>query len=492
VPDGDVTPITPGAGPADLLSLGRRVRHLRQRKGWTLAELGAAVERAPSAISLIENGRREPRLSLLRTLAAVLGVDLADLLDPTPPTRRAALEVAVERAQRGPAYTALGLPPVSLTRRLPTDALEALSALQTALIRRLHEQAATPEEARRANRELRADMRGRDNYYPAIERAAAEVLATVGHTSGPLSHHVVTDIAAHHGFALHHVRDLPQSTRSVTDLRNHRIYLPQSLSPGGRDPRAIVLQALGAVVLGHPEPKSYGDFLRQRIETNYFAAALLLPERAAVELLQRAKNSRDLAVEDLRDAFAVSHEAAAHRFTNLASHHLGIPVHFMRVHENGTLYKAYENDGVNFPTDPTGAVEGQRVCRKWTARAVFAVPNKLATYFQYTDTQRSTFWCAARVEDTADGQFSVTIGAPFVASKWFRGRDTTHRATSTCPDPTCCRRPPAVLADQWSGQAIPSARAHSHLLAALPPGAFPGVDETELYDFLQRHAPAAG
>jgi XRE family transcriptional regulator, fatty acid utilization regulator len=31
----------------------------------TLAELGAEVGRAPSVLSLIENGRREPKLSLI-------------------------------------------------------------------------------------------------------------------------------------------------------------------------------------------------------------------------------------------------------------------------------------------------------------------------------------------------------------------------------------------------------------------------------------------
>jgi hypothetical protein len=35
--------------------------------------------------------------------------------------------------------------------------------------------------------------------------------------------------------------------------------------------------------------------------------------------------------------------------------------------------------------------------------------------------------------------------------------------------------------------AWPSARAHSHILSALPTGSFPGVDETEVYEFLDRH-----
>jgi hypothetical protein len=47
------------------------------------------------------------------------------------------------------------------------------------------------------------------------------------------------------------------------------------------------------------------------------------------------------------------------------------------------------------------------------------------------------------------------------------------------------------MAERWAGHAWPSARAHTHLLAALPPGTFPGVDTTEVYAFLDRHAPDA-
>jgi hypothetical protein len=80
------------------------------------------------------------------------------------------------------------------------------------------------------------------------------------------------------------------------------------------------------------------------------------------------------------------------------------------------------------------------------------------------------------------------VGVPYAHVKWFRGRDTTERSKSTCPDESCCRRPPASLTAEWAGNAWPSARAHSHLLAAMPPGAFPGVDETEVYTFLQAHS----
>jgi XRE family transcriptional regulator, fatty acid utilization regulator len=42
----------------------------------------------------------------------------------------------------------------------------------------------------------------------------------------------------------------------------------------------LALLALGHVVLDHQVPWDYAAFLEQRVEINYFAAALLIPERA--------------------------------------------------------------------------------------------------------------------------------------------------------------------------------------------------------------------
>jgi XRE family transcriptional regulator, fatty acid utilization regulator len=472
----------------DLVTLGQRLRHLRRAKGMTLEQLSSAVGRAPSQLSVIENGKREPKLSMLQALAEALGVPLADLLRPEAPSRRAGLEIELAHLQREPAYQALGLPAVRGGRRLPADALESLIGLHRELGRLLTEQSATPEVARRANAQLRVNMRERDNYFAEIEQAAAGVLRSVRNTTGPLSQRGILDIAAQLGFTLHYVSDLPGSTRSVTDLRNHRIYLPQVASGKGHDPRAVVLQTLGHFVLGHADPSDYGDFLRQRVEANYFAAALLMPETFAVEFLRQAKADHALAIDDFRDAFGVSYETAAHRFTNLATHHFGIPVHFTRVHESGIVYKAYENDGVRFPTDVTGAIEGQPICRKWASREIFSAEDRYSSFYQFTDTSAGTYWCTVHIESTRSGEFSVTVGTPFEHARWFRGGDTSRRTVSRCPDPTCCRRPPADLVDRWAGSAWPSARVHSHLLAALPPGTFPGVDAQDVYEFLDRRS----
>ena len=80
----------------DLGMFGQRLRHVRRARGMTLADLGQRVGRAPSVLSLIENGRREPKLSLISSLASALSVTTEELMRRQPPSRRAELEIALE------------------------------------------------------------------------------------------------------------------------------------------------------------------------------------------------------------------------------------------------------------------------------------------------------------------------------------------------------------------------------------------------------------
>jgi predicted transcriptional regulator/DNA-binding XRE family transcriptional regulator len=471
----------------DLATFGQQLRHLRRARGLTLAELGDRVGRAPSVLSLLENGRREPKLSLIEQLATALSVPPAELLSRQPPSRRAQLEIALAEAQQDPSYRRLGLPQLKVGARVPTDVLEHLVAVAAELRAQRSKPTATPEEARAANAALREAMRERGNYFDAIEREAASALRAGGYSGGALSQGMLVSVVSHHGFAVRYVQDLPRSVRSLTDLRNRRIYVKQE-PVGAHSPRAVVLQALGHFLLDHQVPRDFADFLRQRVEANYFAAAVLIPEPAAVTVLAGAKQTRDLAVEDLTDLFSVSYEMAAHRFTNLATHHLGLPCHFVKNDASGIIYKAYENDGVVFPADPSGAIEGQRLCRQWSGRQVFGAADRFSPYCQYSDTPSGTYFCIAQVDPRADLGFAITLGVPFEHSRWFRGREATTRTRSACPDGECCSRPPAALASRWEGQAWPSARAHSHILSALPAGSFPGVDDADIYEFLDRNA----
>jgi predicted transcriptional regulator/DNA-binding XRE family transcriptional regulator len=469
---------------------GQRLRAARKARGLTLRELAARVGKQAPFLSQLENGKREPTLSLINALVRSLEIAPGDLLTSDPPSRRAELEVALARAQEDPAWSGeLALPSFSPAATVPTVVLEIIERLVGELKRRGQVRAETPEGARKANAALRLEMRERDNYFPEIEAQAAQALSAIGYSSGgPLSRRMVADLALHFGFTIHPVPDLPRSLRSATDLRHRRIYVPERNQLGARAGRSLVVQTIGHFVLGHGEPGDFGEFLRERVEANYFAGACLVPEQAAVPFLRTAKEQRDVAVEDLEERFYVSYEMAAHRFTNLATEHLGIPVHFLRSDEEGVIWKAYENDGSPFPADADGAIEGQLLCRQWGPRRLFHSAQRFSIHYQYTDTPAGTYWDATRLQDR-EHEHAICVGTNLEASRLFRGSDTSERAVSKCPESGCCRRPSPELAVRWDGRAWPSPRPHSHVLAALPAGTFPGVNLAEVYQFLDSHGP---
>ncbi|MGO3135051.1 MAG: helix-turn-helix domain-containing protein, partial [Agrococcus casei] len=73
----------------DLPLLGQRIRHFRTKAKLTLDDVASQVGLAGSQLSLFENGRREPRLSQLDSIAAALGISSSDLLVREAPSERA-------------------------------------------------------------------------------------------------------------------------------------------------------------------------------------------------------------------------------------------------------------------------------------------------------------------------------------------------------------------------------------------------------------------
>lgn len=479
----------------DQLVLGHRIRHFRKRAGLTLDNVSEAVGRPPSYLSQVENGHIEPRVSLVDGVAKVLGCSAADLMSDEPPTRRSALEIKVERIQVQPRYQELGLPYLKPTAKTPDDALEHIVALYESMTSgEADNPVSAADEARQGNAELRRDMRARSNYYADIELAAAEVLeATEYGGTGPISERTLMNIAANQGFTIERVRTIPRSARSVTDQRNRIIYVPQRDDLATRSARSVVLQTLGHFVLGHRDTDNFRDYVRQRIESNYFAAAVLAPEKPAVEFLRNAYEAQDISVEDLKEVFYISYEMAAHRLTNLATEHLGLTLHFLRSDEEGVVWKAYENDDVPLPMGPDGTIEGQRLCREWGTRQAFASEDAYSFHYQYTEIERGEFWCVTYVEADRSPRHAVTVGTDKRQAKYFRGSDTTRRSVSHCPDEVCCRHPAADQNQRWAGVAWPSAKDRSHILSGLPAETapftrFPGVDMVEVFDFLDRQA----
>ncbi|HSJ82837.1 MAG TPA: helix-turn-helix domain-containing protein [Acidimicrobiia bacterium] len=473
----------------DPLVLGRRLRHHRRERGMTLDQLGAAIGRPAPYLSLLENGKKEPRINLVLQLAQALEVDMSELLDPRPPNRRDALEIALLRSQDTALFDSLDLPAVKPSAKLDNETLTHLVGLHDALRERSKLGSAGSDEVRRANGEVTAWLRQHDGYLPEVEAEARRALASSGYPGeGPFSSRNLLDLTDRAGFAIHPVEDMPSFARSVIDLDHRRVYIAQRDELRTRQARKAVLQTLAGFLLGHETNPDLDTFLRQRVETAYFAAAVLAPEDAVVSRLQAAKENHDIDVEDVKELFYLSYEMAAWRTVNLATRHLGIRAHLLVSDRSGAVVKAYANDEAPIPRDEHGGMETQRLCRRWGARRTFDSAERYGTHHQFTDTPEGTFFCTTHVEAGREHSQAVTIGVPFAEARWLRGRDTENRETSTCPDPGCCRMPEPELAGKWSDKVIVSARSQSRILGLLAPDPYPELDMPQVLELVEAHS----
>ena len=315
---------------------------------------------AGSQLSLIENGKREPKLSLLQAIATATGVDVTDLLSSEPPNRRAALEIELERAQASSVFRQLGIPAVRVTKGMPgrDDRVDPRPAPRAAAPR-----ARGDRDPRRGaageHRAAAADARRRQ--LPRRDRAARREAAQGGRARVRRAH---APHREHHGRAARlraDLRERPAALRAFGHRPGERPHLPATgVHP--RRPRPAVDGAAGdgppaarAISVRPTTPTSCSS--GSRSTTSPRAASC--PRRPRSPSSVRRSSDRNLAVEDFRDAFGVTHEAAAMRMTNLLTQHLGIRLHFLRADGSGAISRVYENDDLPLPHDVTGAVEGQ-------------------------------------------------------------------------------------------------------------------------------------
>ncbi len=70
-----------------IIGTGRRIRVVRKENRINLHQLALLTGISAPALSLIENGKRDPRLSTLSKIAGALRVPISDLTDEPPKTK---------------------------------------------------------------------------------------------------------------------------------------------------------------------------------------------------------------------------------------------------------------------------------------------------------------------------------------------------------------------------------------------------------------------
>ncbi len=111
------------------MDIGQEIRRLREEKEWTQTQLAYHADTAPSSISLIESGRREPNVSTLRKLAQALDVELVDLLGEHARKKALALPEPTEEQKAAPLnYATRWIELVNLTAEVGSRTLSRRDA----------------------------------------------------------------------------------------------------------------------------------------------------------------------------------------------------------------------------------------------------------------------------------------------------------------------------------------------------------------------------
>jgi XRE family transcriptional regulator, regulator of sulfur utilization len=99
----------------DVVALGRRVRELRQRQGFSLDALGERSGVSVSMLSAVERGQKVPSILVMGQIATALGTSIGRLVDEERSPRVVVLRVAEQRVVNDP----VGIERRSLSPVLP-------------------------------------------------------------------------------------------------------------------------------------------------------------------------------------------------------------------------------------------------------------------------------------------------------------------------------------------------------------------------------------
>src|SRR6056300_1395510 len=107
----------------DNLLIGKRIRALRNEQGIKLERLAQHMGRANSHLSSIENGKRDAKISDLKSIAEFFGITIQALVESKEPTGRDALEIEMAKIQRGPLFESLGIKPIPVRKSTSDEVL---------------------------------------------------------------------------------------------------------------------------------------------------------------------------------------------------------------------------------------------------------------------------------------------------------------------------------------------------------------------------------
>ncbi|MFT4034596.1 MAG: short-chain fatty acyl-CoA regulator family protein [Patulibacter sp.] len=384
------------------LLVGARIRHLREDRGLSQAQLARMLELSPSYLNQIERDHRPLTVPVLLRLTETFGVDptffsAEDTARLIAELREALLDDAVsvhvspsEVSEIAGNHPEVARALIALRRRY-RDTVEQTAAL----IGGQGSPAAAPLVAM-PHELVRDFFYDRHNYFAELDEAAEALAAEVGAYPGD----------ARVAFArrlrdVHDIRVVQQTPGAAhAEIRRFEpqtkvLRLATQLRPGQQAfqlatqlallEHGELLDALAASDARLTEPQARR--LARIGLAHYFAGAALMPYRAFHEAAEEYRYD----IERLGDTFRVGFEVVCHRLSTLQRPKLrGVPFSFVRVDRAGNMSKRQSATGFHFS-------RGGGTCPLWNVYEAFATPGRILRQIAQMPDGRSYFWIARTV-----------------------------------------------------------------------------------------------
>lgn len=370
----------------DKLLLGKKIRTLRKREGWTQARLAEDLGISASYLNLIEHEKRPLPAELLIRVAQLFELDLKDLggthelglIDDL-------LEVFGDPVFEDQTLTARdvrdfvgGSPEVA---RAVLELFQAYRTVHTAADS-LAEKVADRQDvggidrSRLSSEQVSDLIQKHQNHFPELESAAERIWADAGLEGEDLFAGLVRYLDREHGVEVRVEKvDEMRGAVRIYDPERKVLTLSEALRRGSRNFQLAHQLAFAEssdvferIVANDPTLTSDESRSLARIAlANYEAGAVLMPYQ---ELLSAAEETRyDLDL--LGHRFRVSFEQVCHRLTALRGKgRHGVPFHLVRIDIAGNISKKFSGTGVRFP-------RFSGLCPLWNVHAAFLQPGRI-------------------------------------------------------------------------------------------------------------------
>ncbi|HKS47227.1 MAG TPA: short-chain fatty acyl-CoA regulator family protein [Amycolatopsis sp.] len=441
---------------------GAKLRHLRESRGMSQADLARLLEISPSYLNQIEHNSRPLTVPVLLRITEAFGVDTKffannDTSRLVADVREALMdEVLGVEATRGELNDlATNLPTIAqaLVRlhRSYRNAVETTAALVTENGTGLHGSAA----ASLPHEEVRDFFYDRENYVVELDERAERMASDMGLQRGEVHGALQDRLAERYGVRVtsegideaggeqHRYEPAARVLRLAPSLRIGQRAFRMASQIALLEYDDLITDLADSWAFSGPAARSLG-----RVGlANYFAGALILPYGAFLSAAERHRYD----IERLCDHFGVGFETVCHRLSTLQRPKMrGVPFSFVRVDRAGNMSKRQSAAGFHF-----SRVGG--ACPLWNIYEAFTAPGKIVTQIATLPDGKSYFWVARTVSRNIGGHgspgkmFSVGLGCELRHARrlvYSTGLDLDDRDAATpigmgckvCERPACPQR----------------------------------------------------